>query len=102
MQHTPQLQVVGNAIFDAKDSRCLAIAYGWKAEPHYDASGKISNPDALLPSDEAVANARLWASAPELLAKARALVSKLPQDPQWCAAAEASDFRRLLAELGAS
>lgn len=99
MKHSRQLRAVGNALFDAHSSQCMAIAYGWQAEAHYDASGKICNPDALQPSDEAIANARLWALAPELLDRAQALAARLPQDSQWFAAPEAQALRQLCQSL---
>ncbi|MBC3908048.1 hypothetical protein [Undibacterium umbellatum] len=99
MKHSRQLRAVGNALFDARSSQCMAIAYGWQAEAHYDASGNICNPDALQPSDEAIANARVWAMAPELLDRAQALAARLRQDSQWFAAPEAQALRQLCQSL---
>jgi len=99
MKHSRQLHAVGNALFDTRSSQCMAIAYGWQAEAHYDASGKICNPDALQPSEVAIANARLWAKAPELLDKAQALAARLPHDEHWFAAHEAQALRELCLSL---
>lgn len=50
---------------ETSEYRCMGVAYGWNEEPVYDADRKLIN--ALTSNDEARANAKLWAAAPELL-----------------------------------
>lgn len=50
---------------ETSEYRCIGTAYGWNEEPVYDDDGKLTND--LTPTDEAKANARLWAAAPNLL-----------------------------------
>ncbi len=67
MNHSTNLQAVGNALFNTENSQCMGIAYGWAEPAKYDEKGLITNPEALQPSAEAAANAKLWAAAPALL-----------------------------------
>lgn len=99
MKHSRQLRAVGNALFDAASNQCKAIAYGWQAEPQYDADGRVINEEALQASAEAIANARLWAMAPDLLDKAVSLAARLPQDPDWFAASEAMALRQIIEKV---
>ncbi|MFZ6655890.1 hypothetical protein [Undibacterium sp. TJN19] len=73
--HTQNIQVVGNALFDAMNSQCIGIVYGWAADPIYDEDQKITNLEALQPSERAKANALLFAAAPALLEFYRAAIA---------------------------
>lgn len=50
---------------DGADYRCIGTAYGWDREFEYDEAGNLIN--CPQSNEEAIANARLWAAAPELL-----------------------------------
>ncbi|HWT40993.1 MAG TPA: hypothetical protein VN081_07070 [Dongiaceae bacterium] len=44
--------------------RCIGVAYGWNEQPKYDEKGELIN--RLTSTDEAKANAKLWAAAADL------------------------------------
>lgn len=53
------------AASDKSEYRCIGAAYGWNEDPEYDADRKLLN--KLTSNDEALANARLWSAASDLL-----------------------------------
>jgi hypothetical protein len=69
--HTKNLKAIG-ATVHSDDGECIGAAYGWDREFEYDAEGKLANKPQS--SDEALANAKLWAAAADLL-----------DALQWCA-----------------
>jgi|GEM_PF-1281355 len=78
--HTKDLRVTsrnGLSTGEGDTYRSIGIAYGWNEEPIYDAGGKLVND--LTPTDEALANAQLWAAAPELLESVKLANSMVDQ-----------------------
>ena len=76
--HTKNLRVVhGNGIGtgEGSDYRSIGTAYGWNEEFIYDAEKNLINSPTA--SDEALANARLWAAAPDMLSALRRAVLAL-------------------------
>lgn len=69
LKHTTGLSTHGQTIVVARtetvEFRCIGVAYGWNEEPIYDQAGKMTN--NLTPTEEALANAKLWSTAPDLV-----------------------------------
>lgn len=85
LKHTVGLSLHGSTLVvqstDDTEFRCMGIAYGWNEEPIYEA-GKLIN--KLTPTDEALANAKLWAGASDLM---KALATLLAQVDGACGTA---------------
>lgn len=73
--HTKNLRAIGASIHT--DDECIGVAYGWDREFKYDAEGKLANsPES---TGEALANAKLWAAADDMVAALKVARSALQQ-----------------------
>jgi hypothetical protein len=73
--HTKNLRANGASIHT--DDECIGVAYGWDREFKYDAEGKLAN--SPKSTDEALANAKLWAAAADLVEALKAARAALAQ-----------------------
>lgn len=59
--------------------RCIGVAYGWNEQPQYDEKGELVN--RLTSTDEAKANAKLWAAAADLAEALTKIIKYADSEP---------------------